>query len=191
MKFSAKEILKPTIVLFIICVVTAALLGFTNQLTAPKIAALAEQNEIAVRKLLLPEATDFEESVNDASNNVTYCLGVDADGSGIGYVFTTVSKGYGGDVKIMTGVDMKGTVTGVKTLELSETAGLGMNAQNDSFLNQYKGESGTVAVAKNSPSENEIQALTGATITSTAVTKCVNAALDYFSSQLNGGVTNG
>lgn len=97
-----------------------------------------------------------------------------------GYVFTTVSKGYGGDITVMTGVDSDGAVTGIEFLTISETAGLGMNAQKDSFKQQFRGHAGKIGVSKNSPSENEIQALTGATITSRAVTSAVNEALTLY-----------
>ena len=59
----------------------------------------------------------------------TYAVGKDASGNEVGYVFVTVSKGYGGDVKIMTGIDKNGAVTGISPLELNETAGLGMKAR--------------------------------------------------------------
>lgn len=117
----------------------------------------------------------------------TYAVGKDANGNEVGYVFVTVSKGYGGDVKIMTGIDKDGAVTGISPLELNETAGLGMKAQNDSFLDQFKGKVKDIAVNKNSASGNEIQALTGATITSKAVTAAVNEALSYYDSNLKRG----
>lgn len=89
-------------------------------------------------------------------------------------------------MKIMTGIDKDGAVTGISPLELNETAGLGMKAQNDSFLDQFKGKVKDIAVNKNSASGNEIQALTGATITSKAVTAAVNEALSYYDSNLKG-----
>lgn len=81
----------------------------------------------------------------------TYAVGKDASGNEVGYVFVTVSKGYGGDVKIMTGVDKNGAVTGISPLELNETAGLGMKAQNASFLDQFKGKVKDIAVNKTVP----------------------------------------
>jgi len=81
----------------------------------------------------------------------------------------------------MVGIDTSGKVTGVSILSISETAGLGMNAKNESFINQYIGKSGTIGVSKNGASDTEIQALTGATITSKAVTSAVNTALSLYS----------
>lgn len=181
--FSAADILKPSLILFAICLVASALLGFTNKVTAPKIDELKAKTERESRLLVLPDAADFEEKDG-------YCVGKDPSGGVAGYVFTTVTKGYGGDVSVMTGVDSSGKVTGIEILELSETAGLGMNAQKQEFKDQFKGLSGTLGVSKNAPGENEIKALTGATITSKAVTSAVNEALARFES-VKGGGNNG
>lgn len=186
-KFSIGDILKPVVVLTAICIVTSALLAYTNSLTKPVIDNLAVQTEINTRKLVLSQAENFEDKT---FGDVAYCTGKDASGETVGYVFTTSAKGYGGDVKIMVGVNTDGTVSGVQTLELSETPGLGMNATKPSFLEQFIGKTLGVAVNKNAPGENEIKALTGATITSKAVTAAVNTALDYYT-QITGGADNG
>lgn len=186
-KFSIGDILKPTIVLALICIITSALLAYTNSLTAPIIADLAVETEMNTRKIVLSNAAEF---VDGDLNGVAYCTGKDAGGSTVGYVFTTSAKGYGGDIKIMVGVNADGTVAGVQILSLSETPGLGMNATNPSFLEQFTGKTLGVNVNKNEPGENEIKALTGATITSKAVTSAVNIALDYYT-DLTGGANNG
>ena len=83
-------------------------------------------------------------------------------------------SGFGGEISMAVGVDKSGAVTGVSIIQMSETSGLGANAQRESFRSQYVGKSGSVALKKQG---GEIDALTGATVTSTAVTKGVNAAL--------------
>ena len=186
-KFSIGDILKPTVVLAVICIVTSALLAYTNSLTAPVIAELAVETEINTRKEVLKDASEFADA---DFNGIAYCIGKDASGATIGYVFTTAAKGYGGDVKIMVGVNADGTVAGVQILELSETPGLGMNATKASFLEQFIGKTLGIAVNKNEPAENEIKALTGATITSKAVTSAVNTALQYYA-EITGGANNG
>ena len=173
-----KEFAIPTVALFLICLVATTLLAVTNKVTA--------QTEVETRQKVLPAATQFGETQEMKGGSGTYAVGKDASGNEVGYVFVTVSKGYGGDVKIMTGVDKNGAVTGISPLELNETAGLGMKAQNASFLDQFKGKVKDIAVNKNSASGNEIQALTGATITSKAVTAAVNEALSYYDSNLKG-----
>ena len=97
----------------------------------------------------------------------------------LGYVVLVTNKGYGGDMQLAVGVSSKGEVKGISFLSINETAGLGMKANTDAFKDQFKGK--TVDAFKftktGSTAENEIDALSGATITTTAVTDAVNAAV--------------
>lgn len=184
-----KEIVIPALSLFIICIVVTALLGLTNAVTAPKIEELAVETQEAAKKEVLADAASFgdAEQTQLSGTTYTYYKGLAADGSVMGYVVETVSKGYGGDISLMVGVGVDGTVQGVSILSINETAGLGMNAENPEFLEQFLGKSGTIGVQKNGLSDTEIQALTGATITSEAMADGVNQAL-LVCEQLGGGV---
>lgn len=185
-KFSFKEVGVPAIVLFLIAAICTAILAVTNGVTAPKIAENNRQAEIKSRQIVLSDANSFSDE--KTAGDKTYVEALDKDGKVIGYVFTTASaKGYGGEIKIMTGVSADGKVTGIEILSIEETAGLGMNAKKDTFKNQYVGSSGLFNVVKSNPSENEIQALTGATITSNAVTEAVNEALAIYKTVTGGG----
>lgn len=186
-----KAILIPTVSLFVICVVSTVLLALTNQVTSPMITELAAKTAAETRQTVLSSAKSFSDAktVKLGGTEYTYYEGLNGD-QVVGYVFTTQSKGYGGAVEIMTGVDLKGAVTGIQTLTLNETAGLGMNAKNESFRDQFKGKSGKINVSKSNPGDDEIQALTGATITSKAVTDAVNIALELYT-QVTGGAANG
>jgi len=189
---TVKEIIIPAISLFLICLVATALLGFTNQITAPKIEQLAIETENNAKKEVLSDAADFSDKMTATLDETEYSYyeGLDGDKNVIGYVFTTSAKGYGGDIKVMVGVDKSGSVTGVSILEISETAGLGMNAKNESFLKQFLSKNGEISVIKNgTPADNEISALTGATITSKAMAKAVNTALALY--EQVGGESNG
>lgn len=181
-KFTAKDILIPTVSLFVICLVVTALLAVTNMLTAPQIQKLSKETEDKTKAEVLASADKFSDALTVSADgkDYTYYEGT-ASGDTIGYVFKTSAKGYGGDIDLMVGIDTSGKVTGVSILSISETAGLGMNAKNESFINQYIGKSGTIGVSKNGASDTEIQALTGATITSKAVTAAVNTALSLYS----------
>ena len=187
----ARDILIPTVSLFVICVVVTALLGLTNAVTAPQIERLAAETEAAAKQEVLGDAEHFSEAkeIEKDGTTYTYYEGQSADGSFAGYVFSTSAKGYGGDIDVMVGVKADGTVAGVNILSISETAGLGMNAKNESFLQQFIGKSGEIGVQKNGSSDTEIQALTGATITSRAMANAVNQALALYA-QL-GGAQNG
>lgn len=177
-EFDAKEILIPTVSLFLICAVVTLLLAVTNAVTKPKIAALQIETENKTKAAVLTAANTFSDALT--VNGKTYYEGYDGTGELTGYVFTTTAKGYGGDISVMVGINADGTVAGIEFLSISETAGLGMNAQKDGFKEQFKGKTGEIAVVKSSPSGNEIQALTGATITSRAVTAAVNDALKLY-----------
>ena len=174
----AKEILKPALILCVICLLSTAALAGVNQLTADTIAQQQVITEQESRRQVLPDADSFEEKDG-------YAVGL-AGGETVGYVFVTSAKGYGGDISVMVGVLGDGTVAGVNILSINETAGLGMNAKNQSFLDQFLGKSGEIGVAKNNPSDTEIQALTGATITSSAMATAVNTALSLYA-EIGGG----
>ena len=104
-----------------------------------------------------------------------------SSGNTVGYVFVEKGKGYGGDVSVMVAIGTDKVIKSVKVLDVSnETPGLGQNSAKEEFYGQYKSKSKGISVVKNAPNEenNEIKAVTGATITSKAVTKAVNNALE-------------
>jgi electron transport complex protein RnfG len=167
MKIDIKSVVKPALVLFIICLVTTALLALANMLTTDKIDERANQEVIESRKKVLGAATTFE----DVTEN---CVrGKSSDNQTVGYVITVTEKGYGGDMQVMVGI-REGKVNGVSILSHSETAGLGAKAAEADFLDQYKGLSDRAEVDKN------IDKITGATISSKAVTRAVNTAMEEY-----------
>ena len=181
MKMNAKDILKPALTLFIICLVVTALLAGTNLLTKDKIAEQAEITAQESRKIVLSDAETFEEQDG--------CYVGLAGGETVGYVFETESKGYGGTVKVMTGIGADGMITGVVILEHEETPGLGANAERASFTDQYKQAvpaDGITLVKNKAAGEGEIVALTGASITSRAVTDAVNQAIEQYNTVKGG-----
>ena len=180
-KFSAKEILVPTLTLFLIALCATLFLALVNNMTADRIAAATAAAEAEARQSVFAEADNFVQKNN-------YYEATDKDGNVIGYVFNTAAKGYGGDVPVTVGIDASGTITGIVPGDLSnETPGLGQNASNESFLSQFPGKSGTLTVVKNAPGDNEIQAMTSATITTNAVVSAVNQAIDQYNEITGGG----
>lgn len=178
MKLDAKNVLAPAAILFAICVVVAAALAGTNILTKDRIAQQAALKAGESRALVLPGAEAFEEAPDGS-----HYIGKDGSGTSVGYVFETEGKGYGGTVKVMTGISTEGEITGVVVLSHSETPGLGANAEKETFRDQYKQPvpaDGISVVKFQVPKEGEIQAMTGATITSTAVTNAVNSAIEMY-----------
>ena len=177
-KKNREDIIKPVGVLLAICIIIPLALSVTNKVTAKKIAELEAANSKKNMQSLI-DADNFEECEN---GEITYYAAING-GETAAYIFTESSKGYGGDVSVMTAIKPDGTVAGVAILDVSgETPGLGQNAAKESFFSQYIGLKKGVSVLKNGAKaeNNEVDAVTGATITSTAVTRAVNKALDDF-----------
>ena len=177
-KKNREDIIKPVSVLLAICIIIPLALSITNKVTVKKIAELEAANSKKNMQSLI-DADNFEECEN---GEITYYAAING-GKTAAYIFTESSKGYGGDVSVMTAIKPDGTVAGVAILDVSgETPGLGQNAAKESFFSQYIGLKKGVSVLKNGAKaeNNEVDAVTGATITSTAVTRAVNKALDDF-----------
>lgn len=184
-KLSAKDILVPTITLFAIALVSTLLLALMNNVTADRIAAQAAASAAAARQSVFTEAENFVEQ--EMKDGTTYFEATDKEGNILGYVFTTGYKGYGGRVEATVGIDNDGVITGVVPGDLGdETPGLGQTATKPSFLKQFVGQSTPLTVVKNDAGEGKIEALTSATITSTAVTNDVNQALELFQTVTGG-----
>ena len=180
MKNKIKEFLIPIVVLTLIAAVMAALLGGTNLLTAERIAVLSAKAETeAVSKVIKADNYQKKEVTTDTGVH-TYYEALQ-NGATVGYAFTTSHNGYGGAVSIVVGINTLGGVTAVEITDVSnETPGLGQNAKKDSFTDQFKGKTAIGEVKKTGAQGNDINAVTGATITSRAVANAVNAALEYY-----------
>lgn len=180
-KLSAKAILIPTVSLFLICLVVTAVLALTNEVTADQIAQNEAQSKTQSMKNVCADAVSFEEIIPD----VMY-LGVDENGNAAGYAVSTAAQGYGGQVKVMTGIKY-GVITGVDVYyNDDETPGLGKNTSNNSFTDQYQGmfTNYAIAVSKDSSDAQTVDAVTSATISSRAVTKAVSEACDIYNEQI-------
>lgn len=182
-------ILIPTLALFVICLVSAFLLAGTNMLTAERIEENVRAQAEAKRKIVFSNAESFgeEKEITVGEKVVTYNEAFDEKGESIGYVFISTSKGYGGDVTVMTSIDFTGNVIKSAVLLMDdETPGLGQNAGKDGFLKQFENKRGEFALTKNG---GDIQAVTSATFTSSAVVECVNDAMKAY--KQIGGAANG
>lgn len=175
-----KEILIPVLSLLIICAVSSAVLAYTNEITKDTIAENAAIELVNAQKILIPEAENFTEQVVlvDGADRA-YSIATDAGEIQVGYTFVTAMKGYAGDIGLMTALDMDGQVMGIRILAIEETPGLGMRVAEDDFLEQYEGKSGEFELS--GEGDNGIQAITGATVSSRAVTDAVNEAIFLYS----------
>lgn len=188
-----KDMFKLGLNLLIISAVAALLLALTNSVTASTIAQRNEQANAEARKLVLESAQDFEE-VKDVKTDNSKGVKVseiyeakDASGNTVGYTLKVLPSGYGGTIELMVGIDSdKGQVSGINVVSNSETAGLGAKSTDPEFSDQYKGKPlEELSVLKNgTPGDTEIKAISGATITSTAVTNGVDAAIEVYNNSL-------
>lgn len=184
-----KDILKLGVTLFAICEVAALVLGVTNNITAPVIEERNIQASNEARKIVLSEADEFKELDGMNSDIVLEVYEGIKDGQVIGYTIKTSSKGYGGAIELMVGISKDGKITGVEIGNHSETPGLGSKATEPMFKNQYvdKDVLNSLLVVKGSTNnDNEISAISGATITSNGVTNGVNAAMKIYNEKLSG-----
>jgi electron transport complex protein RnfG len=166
------KVIKPIVVLGVICIIITGALAVTNNATAPIIAEATRVAQENARKELLPDADGFTkvEGIDVAGVSDVY----EAD-NGVGVVITSSAKGYGGDITVMTAFEPDGTVKEIKITEQSETAGLGAKVETDkNFLNSFSG------LPAKTFTVTDINAISGATISSKAVTAAVNAAIDAF-----------
>lgn len=175
-----KEIVMPVVVLGLVCLIVTSLLAVTNYFTAPIIAQAAVEKANESRRVVLPEGDSFTQVVYEgmAMSELGISEIYQAD-NGAGYAVTAVASGYGGDISVMFGIDNEGAIVGVEVLEHGETQGLGDRIATVDFKGQFIGKSGSLNLVKGSASgENDIVALTGATISSTAMTNAANCALE-------------
>lgn len=195
-----KQIIKIGLILLLISVVAALALGFTNEITKDRI---AEQrflaNELA-KKNVLPDAASFVDITGaDLDKIVAFApvieayVGLDASGEAIGYVFKSTPTGFAGPIEVVTGINLEGQVTGLRIGAQKETPGLGAKAKDAAFYEQYTGLSAAepIGVSKTAAEGNDIQAITGSTISSVAISDGANASIDAFNWILeNGGIGN-
>ncbi len=181
---SSKEMITPTLVLFLICLVITAALAGTYQVTKPIIDEINIKNANIARGEVLPGGEGaFSPMETELSPGV---LEVYEANNKKGYVFTAQDKGFGGKITVMVGVSDQGEITGVKVTGHAETPGLGTKAMTVDYLAQYQGQ---VAVTRtNEPDMTQIDAVTGATISSNAIFRAVDASLAQFEKM--GGADN-
>lgn len=193
--------MKDALILFAITLISGLLLGAVYQITKVPIQMAQAKESLHKYQQAYPDATDFifDQAIQDqvvvsketlaehkpeyGNVEVNVALNaVDASGNVIGHIITASSAdSYGGTVKVSVGITKEGMITGVEVLEISDTPGLGMKATEPAFKDQYKDKTvEEFTVTKTgSTSDSEIDSISGATITSNAVTHAVDAAL-YF-----------
>jgi electron transport complex protein RnfG len=186
---------KMVIKLFIITAVAALALGVTHAVTQEPIRQQNEQAAIESRKAVLPDGeqfntVDISQYQNEYPGIVEVYEGRAGD-TGVGYVFKIVSKGYGGDMELYVGISAsEAKLTGITVVNHSETPGLGAKAADPEYLEQFIGkpvENPLNAVNGEPTKDEEVEAITGATITSKAIIEGINDAITLYNQVLKDG----
>ena len=183
--------------LLVIAGIAAAALGGVNAATAPTIAQKKEASTQKAMKAVFTTTTATDEDIDALpitfdddpvevpESDIINSYSKNSDG---GYAFSITTKGFSAGLNLMVGIDKDGTVTGVKVVSHSETPGLGANAETKLSPQFDSGKQAPLTVLKGSgASDTQLEAITGATITSTAVVNAVNEAYDYYEKNLKGG----
>ena len=197
-----KSMIKNALILFAITLVAGVLLGLVYQVTKDPIAYQEKLAQDKANQSVFAAASTFDDVALDeagaaaVSENFTGVTvesvkeAKDASGTGLGYVIQVKSKGYGDFITYTAGITNEGNVNGISIIKIAETPGLGMNAEKV-IVPQFADKTATgFTVVKNgqlSDPAMQIEAISGATITSRAVTNGVDAAVSYFENVLKGG----
>ncbi len=202
-----KKIVHDALILFAFTAVLGLLLGIVYGVTKEPIERVNYEKTQAAYKQVFENAESFEPYAGfdkAAANELIASLGYadelldaqvakDASGSAIGYVLTVTAKDASqSTITFSVGIQNDGTVNGYSITSIAETPGLGMKAQEEKFYSQFQGKLvDSFTVVKSAPAaDNEIESISGSTITSKAMANGVNACIAYFQNVLAGGVTN-
>ena len=180
---------KPVVVLFMICFIMTLLLAVTYNFTKDIIEARAESDLEAAKLEVLPAASEFRniDNVDDllpegfALSTVNGAYEGYDGGTLKGYVISIVEHGYGGEINLTVGIGSDGTVTGLKIGDNKETPGLGKNIENPKFYKQLVGikpEENLIIVKRESAKVEEVEAVSGATVSSQAIVRGVQTAVN-------------
>lgn len=165
------HLVKIVVVLTAICVGVALLLAFVNNITKDVIAEnAAKQQSEAILALFDDMDCEKKTAVYDLDGTPVYAVMRD-DGALLGYAVQSSGTGFGGEIKTMVGFNLIGEVIGVKIISMSETPGVGSKTKSDSFLDRFIGKNKEMTVGE------DIDGITGATISSKGVTEAVNNAI--------------
>lgn len=200
------KLIKDALALTAITVVSGLLLGLVYGITKEPIAKQQEKTQMEAYQEVFPDAESFEDYLDAGDETMRSVLdengfeaqeidkmvkAIGADGSQLGFVVTvTTSEGYGGDIQFTMGVSEDGTLNGISILSIGETPGLGMKADTEEFKSQFVGKNAEVLryTKTGAAADDEIDALSGATITTNAMTNGVNAGLCAFREAMKGGI---
>ncbi|TRZ95306.1 RnfABCDGE type electron transport complex subunit G [bacterium] len=169
-----KETIRYGFILGIICLVASAVLAAVDSVTEPKIKLQKEEAENKALSEVLPEAASFKP--HPGNGRIDYYVARDKSGNIIGFVIKSEGKGYSSNIEVLTGLSRDLEIGEIKILYQNETPGLGSRISESSFRKQFQGRS--------LDSLDQVQAITGATISSRAVIDSIKAKTGDLKEQL-------
>ena len=175
-------ILRPAVTLFITAVVSVALLSVVYNFTLEPIQMQRTRAQEAAMREVLPQATDFHNIEAESSGNIIYVYEATSGGNTVGYVIGLSPQGYSGNIDMVVGIsEPHEKVSGIRILRQTETPGLGALAVREDFYRHFNDRPLVqLGVARVSPGEHDISAITAATITTRAITDAVNEAIRWY-----------
>ena len=192
-----KSMIKDAGILFAITLIAGLLLGVVYEVTKDPIAVQKALRKNKACKEVFQDAANFEAlelSVSENGEKTAATINevsqaVAEDGTVLGYVLDiTTHEGYNGDIQFTMGIRLDGTVNGISLLSIAETPGLGMKAE-DVLKPQFAGKNVTLFsyTKTGAVAPDQIDAISGATVTTNALVNGVNTGLEFFKNQLGGG----
>ncbi len=174
-----KEAVSMVAVLACICIVVSALLGYVNSITKDKIAAISFEKMQKAMADIMPGCS-FEEITLDKSSPLdALYTAKDSSNNSVGVCSKVTVSGFANDIVLIVGIKNDGSVAGVRITEINETAGLGSRTNDPEWLSQFNGLSGKLNLVRKSKTvPTDVVAVSGATISSTAVTKGVQTVIN-------------
>ena len=193
-----KSMIKDAVILFAITLIAGLLLGGVYEVTKEPIAIQQAKRKNEACKEVFQDASNFEalelsmpettEKATVTVNDVSVAMA--EDGTTLGYVLDiTTHEGYNGNIQFTMGIRMDGTVNGISLLSIAETPGLGMKAE-EVLKPQFADKNVTsfIYTKTGAMSPDQIDAISGATVTTNAMVNGVNAGIEFFNTQLGGGM---
>lgn len=175
------------LVLTIIAVVAGSLLAFANQITEEPIARQNMERAQGALTELFPDADSFEEIALTEGDELESAYTVQQNGQTVGYAVTVAAHGYAGPIEVIAGLKTDLSLVGIRTggSDFKETEGLGSRVKEPAFTDQFAGKTPPLLLGR------EVEGVSGATVSSSAVVAGVNQAADWLRGRLDGGKTAG
>lgn len=193
-----KEIIKPAAVLFLVCAIITGALAVVNGVTKPIIEQREKEALQQSLSVVLPGADAFSGAVDretlvsqgyQPGERIANLYKASAAGETVGYVVEVATRGYGGNIAMLIGINKELSITGTVIMSHSETPGLGSKADDGEYLKQYLGEipEDLYHVVKKAPSKDgDIEAISGATVTSRAIANGISEAASLVRDYIRG-----